>query len=49
LLNRKVGDEVEFELHDTKRRLRIENIEVAKITALVVNELPAEASAMPVA
>jgi len=47
LLNRKVGDEVEFELHDTKRRLRIESIEVAKVTAPVVNELPAETEAQP--
>jgi transcription elongation GreA/GreB family factor len=49
LLNRKVGDEVEFELHGTKRRHRIESIEAAKITALVVNELPAAASVQPVA
>jgi transcription elongation factor GreA len=48
LLNRKVGDEVEFELHDTKRRLRIESIEAAKITALAVAELPAQAEAQPV-
>ena len=49
LLNRKVGDEVEFELHGTKRRHRIESIEAAKITALVVNELPAEVEAQPMA
>ncbi len=49
LLNRKVGDEVEFELHGTKRRLRIERIEAAKTAAPVVNGLPAEASAQPVA
>jgi transcription elongation factor GreA len=49
LLNRKVGDEVEFELHGTKRRHRIESIEAAKITAPVVNELPASESAQPVA
>ncbi len=48
LLNRKVGDEVEFELHGTKRRHRIENIEAAKIAAPVVNELPAESSPQPV-
>jgi transcription elongation GreA/GreB family factor len=48
LLNRKVGDEIEFELHDTKRRLRIESIEAAKVTA-IVNELPVEANAQPVA
>jgi transcription elongation GreA/GreB family factor len=47
LLNRKVGDEVEFELHDTKRRLRIESIEVAKAAAPVMNELPAETEAQP--
>ena len=47
LLNRKVGDEVEFELHDTKRRLRIESIEAAKIAGPVVNELPAEAQTQP--
>ncbi|MGH7989883.1 MAG: GreA/GreB family elongation factor, partial [Limisphaerales bacterium] len=49
LLNRKVGDEVEFELHGTKRRHRIENIEAAKVAAPVVNELPAETSAQPAA
>ena len=47
LLNRKVGDQVEFELHDTKRRLRIESIEPAKITAISVNELAAETEAQP--
>jgi transcription elongation GreA/GreB family factor len=49
LLNRKVGDEVEFELHGTKRRHRIEGVEAAKAAAPVVNELPAEARAQPVA
>jgi transcription elongation factor GreA len=49
LLGRKVGDAVEFELHGTKRQLRIESIEAAKITALAVNGLPAEAEAQPVA
>jgi transcription elongation factor GreA len=49
LLNRKVGDEVEFELHGTKRRHRIEHIEAAKTAAPVVNELPAETHAQPVA
>jgi len=33
LLNHKVGDEVEFELHGTKRRHRIDSIEVAKVAA----------------
>lgn len=42
LLNRKVGDAVEFELHDTKHRLRIESIEAAPVTVPVVSELPAE-------
>ncbi len=53
LLNRKVGDEVEFELHGTKRRHRIESIAVAQIAKPVVNEIPeeapAETSAEPVA
>ncbi len=35
LLNHKVGDEVEFELHGTKRRHRIEKIEVWKTEAAV--------------
>ncbi len=39
LLNHKIGDEVEFELHGTKRRHRIENIEACKIAA-PVDELP---------
>jgi transcription elongation GreA/GreB family factor len=47
LLNRKVGDEVEFELHGTKRRHRIENIEAAKTVPSVVNEQPAETEAQP--
>ena len=33
LVNRKVGDEVEFELHGGKHRHRIEKIEVWKIEA----------------
>ena len=49
LLNRKVGDEVEFELHGTKRRHRIESIEAAKLAAPVVNELPAPESPQPAA
>ena len=49
LLNRKVGDEVEFDLHGTKRRHRIESIAAAQIAAPVVSELPTEASAQPVA
>ena len=49
LLNRKVGDEVEFELHGTKRRHRIESIATAQTTAPVVSELSAEANAQPVA
>jgi hypothetical protein len=31
LNNRKVGDEVEFELHGSKRRHRVEKIDVWKI------------------
>jgi hypothetical protein len=31
LVNRKVGDEVEFELHGSKRRHRIEKIDAWKI------------------
>jgi transcription elongation factor GreA len=49
LLNRKVGDEVEFELHGTKRRHRIESIAAAQIAAPVVNDLPAATSTQPVA
>jgi transcription elongation factor GreA len=47
LLNRKVGDEVEFELHGTKRRHRIEGIETAAIAAPAVSELPAEPNPLP--
>ena len=49
LLNRKVGDEVEFELHGTTRRHRIESIEAAKVAAPVVSEMPVETPAEPVA
>ena len=49
LLNRKVGDVVEFDLHGTARKLRIESIEAAKIAAPVVSELPTEANAQPLA
>ena len=35
LLNHKVGDEVEFDLHGAKRRQRIEKIEPAKVATLV--------------
>jgi transcription elongation factor GreA len=35
LLNHRLGDEVEFELHGAKRRHRIEKIEVAKMEAAV--------------
>jgi len=41
LLNRSVGDEVEFELHNSKRRYRIERIEAAKVAA-VENAQPVE-------
>jgi transcription elongation GreA/GreB family factor len=43
LLNRKVGDVVEFELHDIKHRLCIESIEAAPATPSVVSEAPADA------
>jgi hypothetical protein len=33
LVNRKVGDEVEFELHGSKRRHRLEKIDVWKVEA----------------
>jgi transcription elongation GreA/GreB family factor len=49
LLNHKVGDEVEFELHGTKRRHRIEHIEACAPVAPVVHELPAANTAQPVA
>jgi transcription elongation GreA/GreB family factor len=45
LLNRKVGDAVEFELHGTKHRLRIESIEVAPVTAPTASETPVETDA----
>jgi transcription elongation GreA/GreB family factor len=49
LLNRKIGEEVEFELHGTTRRHRIESIEAAKIPAPpVVDEVTAEPSVQPV-
>jgi len=37
LLNNKVGDEVEFELHGAKRRHRIERIEAFRSTAVAPN------------
>ncbi len=49
LLNRKVGDEVEFDLHGTKRRHRIESIEAAKVVAPVAEEIAAATQAQPVA
>ena len=45
LLNRKVGDEVEFELHGAKHRHRIESIEAAPVTAPVPSEETAAAPA----
>lgn len=45
LLNRKIGDAVEFELHGTKHRLRIEGIEATP----AVSALPADANAQPAA
>jgi transcription elongation GreA/GreB family factor len=47
LLNRKVGDQVEFDLHDTKQQLRIDSIEAAIIAAPVVSELPGEPIPQP--
>ncbi len=49
LLNHKTGDEVEFELHGTKRRHRIEHIELVKPATPVVAELSAAKSVQPVA
>jgi hypothetical protein len=48
LLNHKVGDEVEFELHGSKRRHRIEKIDVWK-TEENAPAPAAEAPAMPAA
>jgi transcription elongation GreA/GreB family factor len=49
LLNHKVGDEVEFDLHGARRRHRIERIDLVKPAAPVVAELSAAESAQPVA
>ncbi|MDD5140570.1 MAG: GreA/GreB family elongation factor [Verrucomicrobiales bacterium] len=49
LLNRKVGDEVEFELHGAKHRHRIESIGAAKVAAPAVSEPPADTNAQPAA
>ncbi|MGO8836671.1 MAG: GreA/GreB family elongation factor, partial [Limisphaerales bacterium] len=40
LLNHKVGDEVEFELHGAKRRHRIERIEAFKAAPVTAGETP---------
>ena len=40
LVNRKVGDEVEFELHGSKRRNRVEKIEAWKIEATGTSQSP---------
>ncbi len=45
LLNNKVGDEVEFELHGAKRRHRIERIEAFRAAAAPPNETAAAVSA----
>src|SRR5208282_6675615 len=48
LVNRKVGDEVEFELHGSKRRHRIEKIEAWKVETAAAQpapEVPAESNA----
>jgi transcription elongation GreA/GreB family factor len=49
LLNHKVGDEVEFELHGTKRRHRIEHIKACAPAGPVVNEFTPAKTAQPVA
>jgi transcription elongation GreA/GreB family factor len=41
LLNRKVGDEVEFEIHGAKHRHRIESIEAYKAAPAAAPEQPA--------
>ena len=45
LLNRKVGDEVEFELHGSKRRQRIEKIEAWKTEIAAATETAAVSAA----
>jgi transcription elongation factor GreA len=45
LLNRKVGEEVEFEVHGAKRRHRIEKIEAFKPAQPAASELPPAANA----
>ena len=45
LLNRKVGDEVEFEIHGAKHRHRIESIEAFK--AAPAPAAPEQAAASP--
>jgi transcription elongation GreA/GreB family factor len=47
LMNRKVGDEVEFEIHGSRHRHRIESIDVCKITPSAVAPPPAETTAPP--
>ncbi len=47
LLNRKVGDEVEFEVNGAKRRHRIEHIEMFKPAAPAAGELPAALGTQP--
>jgi len=49
LVNRRVGDEVEFELHGSKRRFRVEKIDTWKVEtadspAAAVTAVPSEAS-----
>ena len=46
LMNRKVGDEVEFEIHGSRHRHRIESIEACKITPSAAVP-PAETTAPP--
>jgi len=44
LLNNKVGDEVEFELHGAKRRHRIERIEAFRVATTAPNGTAAAVS-----
>jgi len=45
LVNRKVGDEVEFELHGSKRRHRVEKIDTWKVETADTPPVPAASSA----
>ncbi len=47
MLNRKVGDEIEFELDGHKSRYRIESLTLPEAPAAVLAEAPADAAAEP--